>query len=178
MAYKLPSYFQTLVYFCLFFLVIAPARSESRTSVSLQPVQLEITTHLGDDQSFRQGDPIRFMISLDKPAYVALFYQDANFELTQLLPNARRTSSFFKAGLYIPFPDQTADFELTAQAPFGVDRVWAFASDVPIATLEGQVMESGLKHIQLTIDQIRSIVMQGSKALYDEALLILTTSEK
>lgn len=171
-------HYLAILLLCLCGLVITPSEAENNHPGSLQPLQLEITTHLGDGQSFRKGDPIRFMISLDKDAYVTLFYQDASDEITQILPNQHQASSFFKAGLFIPFPDQNMNFDFTAQPPFGKDRVWAFASDVPITTLKGQALANGLMRIPKSIDEIRSVVKQHSKAFYDEAELTINIPEQ
>lgn len=171
-------HYLTFIALCLCCLVITPAEAETRSPGSLKSLQLEITTHLGDGQSFRRGDTIHFMVSLNKAAYVSLFYQDASDQIIQLLPNQHQSSNYFKAGLFIPFPGQNANFDFTVQAPFGTDRVWAFASDEPITTLKGKSLENGLIRISESIDNIRSIVKQHSKAFYDEAELTINTSEK
>ncbi|MDH3389796.1 MAG: DUF4384 domain-containing protein, partial [Gammaproteobacteria bacterium] len=52
-------------------------------------VDVRLTTHLGDQQSFVDGDRISFLLSLESDAYVYLFYRDAEANLLQLLPNER-----------------------------------------------------------------------------------------
>lgn len=172
------NHFVTLIVLCLCSVVITLAEAENKNAGPLEPLQLEITTHLGDAQSFRNGDPIHFMISLEKDAYVTLFYQDASGQIVQLLPNLHQRSNFFKAGLFIPFPGQNTNFEFTVQPPFGEDRVWAFAGDTAVNISNGQTLENGLVAISKSIGQIRSIMKQQSKAFYDEALLVINTSEK
>lgn len=160
---------------CVFISGQAVAEKESVTT--LQPVTLELTTHLGDDQHFREGDSIRLLISLDQDAYVLLVYEDAEFNLIQLLPNQHQRSHYFQAGLFIPFPPQNASFDLTVQAPFGKDRVWAFASDQSIPRLQGQELENGLRLLRVSISDIRSGIKQNSKIFFDETQLTIHTSE-
>ncbi len=65
---------------CLLLLIcLAPA-------LAGQPVPIEVglTTHLGDRQSFVDGDRISFLLSLERDAYVYLFYRDADKNLLQL----------------------------------------------------------------------------------------------
>lgn len=157
--------------------VSGKALAENGSVTALQPVALELTTHLGDGQHFRQGDSIRLLISLDAAAHVLLLYQDAASNLIQLLPNQHQRSHYFQAGLFMPFPAQNASFNLTVQAPFGTDRVWAFASDQPIPGLQGQVLENGLMLVQASIADIRAKVKQNSKTHYDETRLTIHTRE-
>lgn len=166
-------HYLTIVLVCLCCLAVTPSEAENRSPQSLQ---LEITTHLGDGQNFRFGDPIRFLISLDRDAYVTLFYQDASDMIVQLLPNTHQAAHYFKAGLFIPFPNQNTKFDFTVQPPFGEDRVWAFASDMPIPAFTGQMLENGLISISNTIDEIRSVIQNNSVVLYDEAKLTMITS--
>lgn len=172
------NHFLTLLVLCLCSVIITPAEAENNTAGTLKPLQLEITTHLGDAQRFLKGDRIHFMISLDKDAYVTLFYQDASDQIVQLLPNPHHPENFFKSGLFIPYPAQNTNFDFTVQPPFGEDRVWAFASDTAVTSFNGHTLENGLARISMSIDQIRSILKQHSKEFYDEARLVINTSEK
>ncbi len=150
--------------------------ADDRGIGGLRPLQLEITTHLGDQQTFRAGDRLQFMLSLDRSAHVTLLYQDSVQVVMQLLPNRYRPSDRFDAGLFVAFPGPDAEFELVVKAPFGEDRVWAFASDVPIPELPGQPMKSGLTRVSLSIDQVRDLIRQHSQRFFDEALLRISTS--
>jgi hypothetical protein len=153
---------QLLLLFISFGAVAEPARK-------LKSVNLDITTHLGDQQIYHAGDKLGFMLSLNQDAYVYLFYQDSENHLLQLLPNAQQKKNLFKAGLYIPLPDPDAPFSFRVEAPFGTDQVWAFAVDHQVAMLPGQMLENGLILMSQTIDQVRSEIRAQAKQVFDQS---------
>lgn len=145
---------------------------------SLQTINLELTTHLGDNQHFQQGDQISFMLSIDTAAYVYLFYRSSDSSIVQLIPNARQANHLYQPGFFIPVPDQNAEFEFTAQPPFGEDKVWVFATDKPVAELYGKSLDSGLMLMTLNIHQIRSAIKRQSSKVYGESSLRIFTQRK
>ena len=56
---------------------------------NLKPIAVDVTTHLGDKQTFLKGDSISFLLSLDTDAHLLAFYEDAAGDLTQLIPNKK-----------------------------------------------------------------------------------------
>ncbi len=151
----------------------------AKPAAELRIVNLDITTHLGDQQVYHAGDKLSFMLSLDEDAYVYLFYQDSENHLLQLLPNAQHRQNFFKAGLYIPIPDPEAGFSYKVEAPFGTDRVWAFAVDHQHSGLPGQVLGNGLILMLQTIDQVRSELKAQAEKVFDQSSKqIITQPEK
>jgi len=164
------------VLICLLLFNIAAAENHQK---SFKPVDLKITTHLGDNQKFREGDQISFMISLDHAAYIYLFYQDVNAQIVQLLPNQHQHSIIYKPGFFIPIPDQNSQFNFTIQEPFGEDSVWVFATDSPVPELDGTILKNGLKLLNLTIDQIRSKIKYQVKSIYGESSIpVFTEAEQ
>jgi hypothetical protein len=132
-------------------------------------VNLQLTTHLGDRQTFRGGDRIGFMLSLDRSAYVSLFYVDAEKHVTRLLPNPQQPDYFFEAGLFQPFPNPQAGFEFHVQPPFGTEFVWAFASDRPLVNPQLSVEKNELPVTPQHIDDIRAGIRAESQTLFDQA---------
>ena len=63
-------------------------------------VDLEITTHLSDQQIFVDPDVISFFINLDKAAYLYAFYQDATGQLFQIMPGPALIDNYFEPQFY------------------------------------------------------------------------------
>lgn len=150
-------------------LLISHAVLAQQQSTSPKGINLDITTHLGDQQVFHAGDKLGFMLSLDEDAYLYLFYEDAENNLMQLLPSAQSEQHFFHAGLYIPVPDASAPFSFKVQAPFGNDQVWAFAMDRPALPLEGKQLANGLTLLSVTIEQVREAFNKQAIKIFDES---------
>ena len=134
-----------------------------------KPINLSITTHLGDEQNFREGDVVSFYVSLEKDAYLAIVYQDAGGQLSVLLPNPLVADSFFKAGWFIPIPNAQNPFQFRITAPFGKETLLVFASDKPLPSL----------HSGTTIASARDTIKKHCRkhnAVFEEASLSITTT--
>ncbi len=129
-------------------------------------IHVTITTHLGDEQHFREGDEISLLLSLDHDAYVLLVYQDAGGNLVKLFPVRKNDNGWVPAGDFIPFPRRTDGLRLVVASPFGEERVWAFAAakafptrpllDIPdIKALHTRLQHSGIFYSE-TYTQLRT----------------------
>jgi len=118
-------------------------------------IHVTITTHLGDEQHFREGDEISLLLNLNHNAYVLLVYQDAKGNLIKLFPVRKNDNGWVHAGDFIPFPRRTDGLRLVVAPPFGEERVWAFAAakafpaqpllDIPnIKALRTRLQQSGI----------------------------------
>ncbi len=143
-----------------------------------QTVNLQLTSHLGDQQRFEQGDRVSFLLSLDRPAYVYLFYRDSEHNVIQLIPNEHQPQNHYQPGLFKPLPGAKAGFSFSIQAPFGEDRVWVFATDRQVEPLPGKTLPNGLRLMSLSIEDIRSGLQQQTDSIYDEASLVIVTENK
>lgn len=139
------------------------------------PVEISITTHLGDRQQFSEGDNISFLMSLDRDAYVYLFYRDAAGNRLQLLPNERMPQHYFNAGVFMPVPSAQQRFQFAVSPPFGDERVYAIASDNGELGFRGDVLANGLILLDSEIDPLVARIEQASRRLFGRAELILTT---
>ena len=138
-------------------------------------IDVNLTTHLGDQQSFVAGDRVSFLLSLERDAYVYLFYLDAESNLLQLLPNQRLTNHYFDAGLFIPVPDRQQPFHFTIQPPHGEELMVAFASDNGELKFAGQPLENGLILLDDDLGQIGERIRAASAQIYGSGDLIITT---
>ena len=140
----------------------------------IETIEVNLTTHLGDQQSFVSGDQISFLLSLERDAYVYLFYLDADSNLLQLLPNARLTQHAFTAGLFIPVPNKQQPFKFTVQPPYGEEIMVAFASDNGSLGFTGQPLPSGLILMRDDLGQIGEQIRAASEQFFGSGELILT----
>ncbi|MDH5324498.1 MAG: DUF4384 domain-containing protein [Gammaproteobacteria bacterium] len=103
----------------------------SHTGASAE-FKLSVTTHLGDRQTFRQGDTIAFLVSLHQDAYLHVIYEDAAGDLTLVLPNQQQAETFYKAAQFISVPAADAGFEFSVGPPYGKETLWVIACDKPL----------------------------------------------
>lgn len=140
-----------------------------------QPVDVNITTHLGDQQSFVDGDRISFLLSLDNDAYIYLFYRDAESNLLQLLPNERMPDHFFNAGLFMPVPSAQQPYQFTVKPPYGDESIYAIASNNDALVFPGKPLANGLILLAGDLQQVIDDIRKKSKLLFGRAELRLTT---
>jgi len=140
-----------------------------------RPVEVNITTHLGDRQSFVDGDRISFLLSLDNDAYVYLFYRDAAANLLQLLPNERMPDHFFSAGLFMPVPSAQQAFQFTVQPPYGEEFLYAIASSNDALAFPGKPLDNGLILLDGDLQRVIDDIRKESKLLFGRGELRLTT---
>lgn len=134
-------------------------------SKQLDPIPLELTTHLGDQQQFVEGDEIQFLLSLGQDAYIYMFYQDASGVIAQILPNANQRSHFYSAGYFQTIPEYENRYRFTISEPFGEETIWIIASDQSITppTPAG------------SLERIRNHIKRSSRQAYGEYALRITT---
>lgn len=138
-------------------------------------IEVGITTHLGDQQSFVDGDRISFLLSLESDAYVYLFYQDAEARLLQLLPNERMPDHFFASGLFMPVPSSRQAFQFTVQPPHGDEFMFAVASDNGGLTFAGEPLANGLILLEGVMENIIDRIRRESARVFGQSKLRLTT---
>ena len=142
------------------------------------PLEVSITTHLGDAQTFRAGDPLSFLISLDSDAHVLLLYEDASGGVSQLVPNAEFERTFVAAGEFISMPPVDALFTFRVSEPFGAERIWLIASEQPLPALQNQTSVNGVARVAGDAASIRENLQSHAlrnQVRYGEASVDITT---
>lgn len=134
-------------------------------SAGLTVIPLELTTHLGDQQQFVEGDEIQFLLSLGKDAYIYMFYIDALKNIRQILPNENQHSHYYSAGYFLTIPEYDNLYRFTINKPFGEETLWVFASDRSIE----------LNDTKLSIDEIKQKIKQVSVDSFGEYELKIKT---
>ena len=134
----------------------------------LESIPLELTTHLGDQQIYFEGDEIQFLLSLGSEAYIYMYYINANGNILQLLPDNEQISNHYLPGYFLTIPEYDNHYRFTVSQPFGEQSIWVFASDRSIAM--------DIKNVSITA--IKQKIKQASKKAYGEYELKIATREK
>lgn len=143
-----------------------------------EPISVEITTHLGDQQSFVDGDVISFLLSLDRDAYIYLYYQDASANIFQIFPNRRSGNHFYRKGFFMPLPPSQINFQFKIQPPFGDEKLSVFATDNADVRLEARPLNNGLSMVTATIREIEASFRQQSDLQFGSASLIIKSQPR
>ena len=153
--------------------------SDSQTQKSADnTIHIEITTHMGDAQTFVEGDTLSFFINLDRDANVLVLYEDASGTLVQILPNAFSPQTLYHAGFFIQVPSGMLRHHFIVAPPFGRERILAFASEKTLPQLPGQQLQNGLKHIAMETSAAMILLHNfavKTQEYYGEASLEITT---
>lgn len=149
---------------CLLTVLLVPVLPVEAASEA-PALSVDITTHLGDDQEFRQGDEIRLLVSLSEPAWLLILYQDAAGRLIQILPNSRSPRRRYDAGSYFPIPDKAQPFVYRVAEPYGQEYAWVIAGAQPVPELAGKVLPNGLRLLTMAApagpdDMVRALGLQ------------------
>ena len=120
----------------------------------------------------RAGDPLTFSLTLSgtpAPWNVALFVENPDGEIQQLLPNRLRTSPVTLApGAPLQFPGDGAGIQLRAGEPLGTHTALLFAAPAPL-NLDGISAYAGAQAA------FASVTVQGRGHLETELLTRLGT---
>ena len=139
--------------------------------------ELDITTHLGDQQTFQRGDTLSLLVTMNQDAHLLIIYQDAKNNFIQILPSQHIPTSFYKAGFYFPIPNSQHLFRLTIRPPFGHEYVWAFATQHTPPSLSGRKLNNGFRLLEGNMKQIREQLISKANSLLGEAHVEIITTD-
>lgn len=145
------------------------------TAAQLAPIHIDITTHLGDRQTFLEGDVVSFFLNLDREAYILVVYEDAAGHRYQVVPNKYQPDNHYRSGLFIPIPPAGARYRFRIAAPYGEESLWVFASDRPLGDFAGHDLANGLRQLSASLARLRQSVTGQSRQYYGEARLVINT---
>ena len=162
-----------IVLFCLFALLLIGCSPSNRVASTIQSdgldtIPVELTTHMGEQLQFVEGDDIQFLLSLGQDAFIYMFYIDADNRVVQLLPSPEQPSNFYAAGYFLTIPEYKNLYRFTVNKPFGEESIWVLASDQSINP------DQSLRDI----DKIRGNIKLSSQRAYGEYELRISTREK
>jgi hypothetical protein len=133
-----------------------PALKTGTESISKGGLSVELTTTRGEGRPlYRKGEHIRFLIRLNRSAWVYLFDLDPKGNATLLYPvdkNGRlaregQCGSLPPPGTPLILPEDGCSYDLVVTEPYGRDRVWAVAAESPLefpADLKGDWAKTDL----------------------------------
>ena len=160
------------------FAVALSLNAFSQTIASPFSIEVDLTTHLGDQQHFVKGDELSFYLTSNKAGYLYLFYQDANQQLYQLLPNSKERNNYYETALFVALPNQRQPFKFIVQEPYGKELVIAYLSDNGDIQLEGEISENGFSRLETGISELNLLIKQQSKQAFGKDELLVQTSAK
>jgi len=143
--------------------ISTPLSTPLRHTTSKHHINIGITSHLGDKQTYKEGDVISFYLSLDRDAFVIIIYQDATGNLTQIIPNELSRNNFYLAGDFFNVPNAESPFKFVINKPFGTEYLWAFANDKALPTLKGKKLKNGFIALKTSMKKIKEILDKFGK---------------
>ena len=118
-----------------------PAVKTGIEGISKGGLRVELTTTRGEGRPlYHKGEHIRFLIRLNRPAWVYLFDLDPKGNATLLYPvdekgrlaRGGQCGSLPQPGKPLILPEDGCSYDLVVTEPYGRDRVWAVAAESPI----------------------------------------------
>ncbi|MEA1921871.1 MAG: DUF4384 domain-containing protein [Pseudomonadota bacterium] len=103
--------------------------------ISKGGLKVEISTNRGDDlPRYHQGEQIRFLIRINRDAWIYIFYLNPDSSAILLYPLDRKNrpdtnSSRLQANRLLILPDDGCPYNLKVREPFGKDQVMVIASE-------------------------------------------------
>lgn len=180
-CYSPVNAWQTLRFLLWMCVIFINSTLTSLVVAAERQIHLEITTHMGDKQTFVEGDVLSFLINLDQDANVLVLYEDASGTLIQILPNEHAPQTLYRSGYFIQVPAGMPSHHFVVAPPFGREHIFAFASEEKFPQLPGQPLGNGLKHIAMKAPaalQLLRDFAQQTQRLFGEASLEITTVAK
>ncbi len=149
--------------------------------VSKDGLVLELATDRGEGRpTYRKDEHIRFLLRLNRPAWVYLFNLDPEANATLLYPvdeqghlsRGGQCGALPKPGQPVILPEDGCAYDLVVTSPYGRDRVWAVAAESALQFPSD--LSGDWKKADLLVKQLRE---QGlsQKGGYAEAELVVVT---
>ncbi|MEE8399285.1 MAG: DUF4384 domain-containing protein [Desulfobacterales bacterium] len=148
------------------------------------PLKVKVWT---SKKKYKKDDSIEISIQGNRDFYARVVDIAADGTIIQLLPNAYRKDSFFRAGVLYKIPDGNDRFDLKVTPPFGEDNIVVYASEVPLGEVTTEPIGRGLARYRGTQESLASttrgisVVPTGkqgsSSAEFYEATWTVSTGE-
>lgn len=142
----------------------------SGTAQPLDTIPVELTTSVGHQQSFVEGEEIQFLLSLGDDAYVYMYHVDADGKIKQILPSAQQSSHFYKKGFFLTIPNYEKVFRFIVRQPYGDETIHVFASDQSLLDDNDDTSVDST-----SIRDIRKQIINRSTAAFGEDKLSFTS---
>ena len=129
---------------------------QAQETISRGGLKVEISTDRGENRPlYYKGEQIRFLVRLNRDAWVYIFYLNPDRSALPLYPldnrnQPARNPAKLKANRLLILPDDGCPYDLKVSPPFGRDQVLVIASEkqIPLPTLESSDWQSATKLFQ------------------------------
>jgi hypothetical protein len=118
-----------------------------------------VTTSLGDNATFLEGDPIEFLIESSEPGYLYLFIVDTQGAVSLIFPNSVDKDNELDALYMTQVPSLTAGYQFKASPPYGQEVVIALRNETAVDVV-GLDIES-LAHFKTLMASIMPSAIQA-----------------
>ena len=126
----------------------------------IDTIPVELTTTVGHQQEFYEGDEIQFLLSLGDDAYIYMYQVDAKGKIVQILPSSKQSSHFYEKGFFLTVPNYDDLYRFIVARPYGESTIWIFASNNEVTGLSSQID---------SISNIRDKIKGSSTAAFGES---------
>ena len=160
----------------------SPPQTVGAMDISKGGLSAQIATDHGENEPlYRKGEHIRFIVRINKDAWVYLFDINPQGEVVLLYPvdengelaRDRECGSRLQSGKALVLPGDGCSYDLVADEPYGKDAVWAVASRTPL-DLSG-ISANDWSDAEIFQQKIRMQGLSGSEG-YAEAMLEMVTA--
>jgi len=111
-------------------LLAARGGTGDEVALSRNGLELELSTTHGEARAvYGNAERIRFILRINRDAYLYLFNRDSRGRTSLLYPLPGAPKTPMTAGRPLILPDDGLPYELVVQPPFGEDHVWAVAAE-------------------------------------------------
>jgi len=157
------------------------AQAPDTGGVSKGGLKVELTTTRGEGRPlYHKDERIRFLIRLNRPAWIYLFNLDSHGKATLLYPvdetgrlaRKGQCGALPAPGIPLILPEDGCSYDLVVAEPYGRDRVWAVAAETPLA-FPGD-LEGDWKRADIIVNRLRAHGL-SRKGGYSEAEVEVVT---
>lgn len=111
----------------------------SQPTLDTKPGNIQLST---SKPTYTVGEAMTINYSVDKPMYVRMIIVNSKGEVSTLLPNDYQSDNLLKPNVQYTLPEKNAGFTLNVGLPAGTDKIYAVASNMPIAAQDMRLTSS------------------------------------
>jgi serine/threonine protein kinase len=114
--------------------------------------KVKIWTNKEPTMIYKAGDELKIYFQTNKDSYVYLYYKDAAGHVKLIVPNEYKQDNKVLANKTYSYPDETMNFILPVEPPFGTEQIMAIGSLQPIKDLDIEKEAKRLQDIGIVSD--------------------------
>ncbi|MGN7611730.1 DUF4384 domain-containing protein [Magnetococcales bacterium HHB-1] len=108
---------------------------QTPTGLTYHGLTLDLMTPVGEGKSlYHHDEKIRFLLQINRAAYLYLFNFDKKNKATLLYPLNRTQLQKQQAGRLLILPEDGLPYDLRVRPPYGKEVIFAVASEIPLSS--------------------------------------------